>query len=114
MVGAFANPSWTDTELANALRTSKSTHILSHPAVLPTVVKALASLDICEEEAKKRIILLSPRTTIPAQILSADWLTVDDLVPEPVSTIPEKFDGARSEETALVFFSSGKPPCSFI
>ena len=64
-------------------------------------------MGITKDEAKRRIVVLSPKAIIPAEVLADGWVTVEDLVPEDIPTVPESFDGEQAKETALIFFSSG-------
>ncbi|KAH9942700.1 AMP binding protein [Amylocystis lapponica] len=103
---AYINSSYVDHELAHALRISASSHVIVQYALLPIAVRALASLGYSIDESKKRIVLLSHKDTVPGSILSEGWITIDDLLPGD-TVIPEPFDGADAQETAIIYFSSG-------
>ncbi|KAF8578939.1 AMP binding protein [Ramaria rubella] len=103
---AFANSAYTDTELAHVLKNSGSSHVLVHFDSLPVTISALALIGISQEEAKKRVVIIAPRHTTPAEILQAGWLSCDDLV-SGETTLPEDFSEERSEETVFIYYSSG-------
>ena len=52
---------------------------------------------------------MARRRETPQEILRAGWKTLDDLLSEKRVLLPERFDGRDTQETAEIYFSSGKP-----
>jgi hypothetical protein len=52
-------------------------------------------------------VIVSPKDTIPTDISQAGWIAYNDLVPG-MDVLPEDFKDEKSEETAFIYYSSGK------
>jgi len=109
---AFANSSYTASELAYILKDSGSSHVLVHGTLLPTVISALASMGISQDEAKRRVVIISPKTTVPAALSKTGWIASEDVVPGN-SVLPEDFRDDQSKETVYIYYSSGKTTLIF-
>ena len=109
IVPAFANAAYMPNELAHAFKVSHSSHMAVSPASLPIAIRALEVVGFTEADAKRRIIIMARRRETPQEILRAGWKTLDDLLSEKRVLLPERFDGRDTQETAEIYFSSGKP-----
>lgn len=106
--GAYANATYTGFELEHAFKISKSTHFLVDVTLLGTTVTSLTSMGFSQEDMKKRVIVLTKKSDIPPQTLADGWAILEDVVAVSKSLAePERFDGAASDDTAAIFFSSG-------
>ena len=106
--------SYKELELAHAYRISGASHMLVHPSLLSVAVGTLKSLGISLAEAKKRVILMAHTKDIPVDIFREGWLSIDHLRPRYDLDIPERFDGLASDETAVIYFSSGNAGFSVV
>ena len=106
---AYANSNYVVKELVHAYKISEASHILVAPALLPIATGALESLGYTAADVARRIIVLAHAQDVPADIRSAGWKCIDDLVIDETIPLPERFDGADAQETASIFFSSGDP-----
>lgn len=100
----LANSGYTPPELAHQYHDSMAEVVFVHPALLPTVMDMFAFLKVGSEEAKKKIVIASFGLSgkIPP-----GFATMEDLLGKGTLAAEERFDGADSNETALICYSSG-------
>jgi 4-coumarate--CoA ligase len=100
----LANSGYTPRELAHQYHDSMAEVVFVHPALLQTVLDMFALLKVSPEVAKKKIVIAS---------FGLSWknpkafTTMEDLLGKGSLTAEERFDGAQSNETALICYSSG-------
>ena len=104
---AYVNSSYVQRELAHAFTLTEASHVVVHRSLLRTVITTLLGLGFAEGDVKKRVIVMARRIEISQDIIDGGWKGVDDLIPNWAIKLPERFDGAASEETAAIYFSSG-------
>lgn len=108
---SMASSALTPPELAYQIKDSTPSHLFVAPELVATAVAALKSLDITNEDIRRRLLLLAPRKDVEAkldkQFAKMELLNLDDLLRDDRELFPENFDGDQSEETAMLFYSSG-------
>lgn len=104
---ALVNPALVEDELAHTFKVSGASHLLVDASVLPLVMGTLRRLGYDAAEMKKMVVILSADGTIPAKYKAEGWIGMEMLDCSPVQSVPERFDGDASLETAFIYFSSG-------
>lgn len=82
--------------------------MLVHPSFLPVAVRTFGTVGIGEAEAKLRIILMTLARDMPQDLAAQGWVCIDQVKPRDGVVLPEKFDGTKADDNAVIYFSSGK------
>ncbi|KZV84252.1 AMP binding protein [Exidia glandulosa HHB12029] len=105
----LANASYTPRELAHQLRDSAAEVAFVHPTLLPTLEKAWRELGVDLEQARARTVVVDwePWNAPPTQATSAGWISINSLLSMGTLAKEVLFDGDKSNETAMLCYSSG-------
>jgi acyl-CoA synthetase (AMP-forming)/AMP-acid ligase II len=100
-----ANPACTAYELLYQFENSRSKAFVVHPRSIPTVLRVFKLQNICNVEARRRIIIddLSTQLVVPR-----GFVKLSELMNKGRMEQEEPFDDAKLvNETALLYYSSG-------
>ncbi|EJD44147.1 AMP binding protein [Auricularia subglabra TFB-10046 SS5] len=106
----LANASYTPRELAHQLRDSAAEVAFVHPALLPVLEKAWSELGLDAAQMRARTVIVDwepwNRSYTPDPKLSG-WISINTLL--SLGALPKavSFDGDKSNETAMMCYSSG-------
>ena len=108
VTGAYANTSFKPYELSHAFKISGASHMLVHPSLLPVALETLQKTGVSESDAKKIVILMERRRNISPDLSRDGWISIEQLTPTTEGlSLPERFDGPKADEAAVIYFSSG-------
>jgi len=107
----LANSSYTLPELAHQIRDCGPQLIFVHPTLFPVLISTLKSLDMSEEEMRKRVVIMS---YVDADVqeenvrgIDGSWTRLKHLLQKGKIDAPVRLTGAETDETTLLCYSSG-------
>lgn len=107
----LANSSYTTHELAHQIRDSAAQLIFVHPMLFSVMISTLKSLDISEEEMRKRVVIMSYADADlreeRAQRIDTSWTRLNELLQEGRIDVPVRLSGNETDATILLCYSSG-------
>jgi len=111
MCATLANSSYTPPELAHQIRDSAPQLIFVHPILFSLLISTLKSLDISENEMRKRVVVMSyvdaDVREENAQGIDASWTRLRQLLQKGKIDAPVRLNGNETDEATLLCYSSG-------
>ncbi|KAI9456754.1 AMP binding protein [Russula earlei] len=103
----LANSTFTPTELAYQYNNSRARVLFSHPDLIPIVFAMFRHINVSEDEARRRVVVLDFGGNGVEIARKVGALTLDDILGHGALLEEEKFPASQANETQLLCYSSG-------
>lgn len=110
---SMASSSLTAPELAYQIKDSQPSHLFVAPDLVETLVTALKSMGVKDQDIKRRVLLLAFARDVPADVAKRGLLNLNDIMHADRELYPEKFNDKAADTTAVLFYSSGTTGTSY-